>query len=44
MNITDNYQHMRIHQYDSILCDEIVIFVNATNGSEEARIFEVRVY
>jgi hypothetical protein len=35
---------LRRHTFDSVETDAIRIRVTATNGSEEARIYEVRCY
>lgn len=45
IKIRDNYQRlMSIETGETIECDEIQIHVKATNGTPDARIFEVRVY
>ncbi|HHW49650.1 MAG TPA: FAD-dependent oxidoreductase [Clostridiaceae bacterium] len=42
--ITDNYLRFRIHRFDYISCSSIRIKVLSTNGDNNARIFEIRVY
>ena len=40
----DNYARRRVHQVDSTFSDRLRINVHETNGSKEARIYEVRIY
>ena len=43
--VQGNYQRLNIIDFGEEVCaDELQIYVTETNGAEEARIFEVRVY
>ena len=42
--VKNNYQRLRVHLLNEVMCDTVKITVNATNGCEEARIFEIRAY
>ena len=42
--VHDNYQRLCRINFDSVCCDEIRLVVYTTNGANEARVFEVRVY
>ncbi len=42
--IRDNHQRLRRHNFDSVEAKAVRIHVKATNGSEQARIYEVRCY
>jgi hypothetical protein len=44
LEISDNHQRMRRHRFDKIEAAAIRCEVHSTNGSEEARIFEIRCY
>jgi hypothetical protein len=44
VRVEDNYFRHRMHQLDSIQSDRIRINLLETNGSPEARLYEVRVY
>ena len=41
---TNNYLRLRRHDFDTVETDALRILVHETNGSEEARIYEVRCY
>jgi hypothetical protein len=42
---TDNHQRLKVHDLpDMIECDTLTIRVIATNGDEDARVFELRAY
>lgn len=41
---TKNHQRLCIHSFDSITCDTVKVTVLASGGSENAGIFEIRVY
>ena len=43
-SIKGNYQRFRRHKLSGIVCDNIKIIIQSTNGCEKAKIFEVRVY
>lgn len=42
--ITDNVQRLNVVDFEPVICDTVTITVYATNGAEDAHIFEVRVY
>lgn len=43
--VTDNYQRLNVINFDDFpLCDSLYVFVNATNGHSNAKIFEIRVF
>ena len=42
--IRGNYQRLRRHDFESLEAESIHLTVLATNGSKEARVFEVRCY
>ena len=42
--IKDNVQRLNVLDFESVLCDKVVVTVNSTNGDENARIFEIRIY
>ena len=42
--VSDNYQKLRVHNFDKISLKGLKIAVNSTNGSNKAYIKEVRVY
>jgi FAD dependent oxidoreductase len=44
VEIKDNYQRRRIHQFESVRSGKVRLTVNATNGAPSARIYEVRIY
>ncbi len=43
-NVTSNHQRVNRHRFDAIETSRIRVRVDATNGSDEARIFEIRAY
>ena len=43
-SIADNYLRMRRVDFSDVLCDEVRLNSLSTNGVEEARVFEVRIY
>ena len=44
-NVTENYQrHVVLNLPEKVTADQVQICVTATNGTEDARIFEVRIY
>ena len=42
--VTANHQRRNAVSFDGTLCDSVCVHVLATNGCEEARIYEIRVY
>lgn len=40
----DNYTRCRVHRFDKVHTDKLRVTVLASNGSESARIYEMRVY
>jgi len=42
--VTDNYQRIRRHTFDPINAAALRIEITATNGNDEARIYEIRCY
>ncbi len=44
VKVEGNYQRKRVHQFEPQLATGIRIIVNATNGDNSARVFEVQVY
>jgi|SRR5690625_66040 len=40
----DNYQRLKIHTIDKIVCEKIRITITATNGLDHARVCEIRIY
>lgn len=44
-NISGNYQRFRVHRPASpVACDRVRVVVHASNGDENARIYEIRLY
>lgn len=44
LSVKDNYQRKNILNFPATKCDEVKITVHATNGADDAVIFEVRAY
>jgi len=42
--VTGNYQRHRVHRFDAVSTDAVRVAIDATNGGEQARVHEVRVY
>lgn len=42
--VTDNHQRRNAIDFDGITCDGVRVHVLATNGCEDARIYEIRIY
>ena len=42
--VTDNVQRANVVDLEKTLCDEVRVKIHATNGAEDARVYEVRVY
>lgn len=42
--VNDNYQRLNVLDFTPVVCDAVEVRVTATNGYEDVRIFEVRVY
>ena len=42
--VRDNFQRLNVLDFEPVLCDQITVRIYATNGYEDVRIFEVRVY
>jgi hypothetical protein len=42
--VADNYQRLRRHMFEAVEAQALRLAITATNGSEEARVFEVRCY
>lgn len=43
-NVCDNVQRANIINFEKSFCDRVEVTVHATNGAEDVRIYEVRVY
>ena len=43
-NVTGNHQRLRRHDFDALEVQAVRIAVTATNGSDTARIYEIRCY
>lgn len=42
--ICDNVQRANVVDFEPVVCDKVTITVHSTNGVEDARVYEVRVY
>ena len=42
--VADNYQRIRRHTFDPVKATALRIEITATNGNDEARIYEIRCY
>ena len=42
--VRGNGQRLNVHQFNKVLCDEVLITVTGTHGLDRARIYEVRIY
>ena len=42
--IFDNVQRANVVDFEPVVCDKVTITVHSTNGVEDARVYEVRVY
>ena len=42
--VLDNVQRANVVDLDKTLCDEVKVKIHSTNGAEDARVYEVRVY
>jgi len=42
--ICGNVQRANVVDLDPVVCDKVVVTVHSTNGAEDARVYEVRVY
>lgn len=42
--VKDNYQRRNMVSFDNVVCDQVRVNVLATNGCQDARIYEIRVY
>lgn len=42
--VKDNYQRRNTVSFDNVVCDQVRVNVLATNGCQDARIYEIRVY
>lgn len=43
-HVSGNHQRLNIVEFDSVACDSVTVTVNATNGAENAHIYEIRIY
>ncbi len=43
-HISENHQRLNIVEFESVECDAVTVTVNATNGAENAHIYEIRIY
>jgi hypothetical protein len=43
-HVHGNYQRRRVHNFDCLTANRVRVTCEATNGVEEARVFEVRAY
>ena len=44
ISIRGNYQRHRVHRFRAVECDSVELNISATNGAENAVVFEVRAY
>jgi len=44
VNVEDNYQRRRIHNFRTVTTDKVRVLVTKTNGDPSARLYEVRLY
>jgi len=42
--VSGNYQRRRVHDFESCVTSAVRVVVEATNGDEQARVFELRAY
>ena len=42
--VCDNVQRANVVDFDPVVCDKVTVTVHATNGDEDAHIYEIRVY
>ena len=42
--VTDNVQRLNVVDFEPVICNKITITIHSTNGNENARVYEVRVY
>ena len=42
--ITENVQRLNVVEFEPVICNKVIITVHSTNGVEDARVYEVRVY
>lgn len=42
--VSGNYQRLRRHGFDAVETDWLRLHISATNGSDLARVFEIRCY
>ena len=42
--ICGNVQRANVVDFDPVVCDKVTVTVHSTNGAEDARVYEVRVY
>ena len=42
--VKDNVQRLNVIDFEPTLCDKVTVTVYTTNGAENARIFEIRIY
>ena len=42
--ISDNVQRANVVNFDPVVCNKVTVTVHSTNGAEDARVYEVRVY
>jgi len=42
--VQGNYQRRRVHEFEPVAADALRVVCEATNGDEQARVFEVRAY
>ena len=43
-NVTGNHQRLRHHEFDVVEGTAVRVAISATNGSDTARLYEVRCY
>ena len=42
--ISENRQRLNTVDFEGVECDAVTVTVNATNGAENAHIYEIRIY
>ena len=42
--IKDNHQRLNKHKFTEIECDKVSVTITETNGCEDVRIYEIRIY
>ena len=43
-HVSGNHQRLNIVEFDGVKCDSVTVMIHATNGAENAHIYEIRIY